>query len=136
MKIYENKSQFGWEDDGGIGERLIQQIIKAEKTATAGPKDLYSAGELKDLYDSVGKHTTVIDKDQRPRCNIRILEVFETRFGSLDPRLVQGEGYGSDAEAFRESHRKAWVDLVKKGQLELSDETILVVELFELVANE
>lgn len=80
MKIHENKSQFGWENDDGIGEKLIQQILSGIKTATAGPKVLY----------------------------------------------------GSDAEAFKASHRDAWKDLVASGELQLNDETILVVELFKL----
>ena len=136
MRIYKNKSQFGWTNDGGIGERLILQIICGEKTATAGPKDLYSSGELNDLYASVGKLTTVIDKNQKPRCNIKILDVFETKFGLPDPRLVQGEGYGSNVEAFRDAHRKAWSDLVNSGQLILNEETVLIVELFELISDD
>ncbi len=95
MKVYENKSQFGWESDDGIGERLIQQIIRSEKTATAGPKEIYSVTELQDLYGSIGRPATVIDKHQKPRCNIKILDVFETKFGSLDPRLVKGKGMAS-----------------------------------------
>lgn len=133
MRVHENKSQFGWENDNGIGEQLILQIMRGEKTATAGPKALYSAFELEDLYRSVGKPSTVIDKLQNPRCNIRILEVFETKFGSPDSKLVHGEGYGSDANAFKESHREAWRDLVENGELQLNDETVLVVEMFELL---
>lgn len=133
MKIHDDKSQFGWENDNGIGEKLIQQIIRGEKTATAGPKALYSAAELEDLHRSVGKPSTVIDKGENPRCNVRIIEVFETKFGSPDPKLVRGEGYGSDTAAFKESHRVAWRDLVESGELQLDDETVLVVELFELL---
>jgi uncharacterized protein YhfF len=133
MKIYIDKSQFGWPDDNGIGERLILQILHEKKTATASPKVLYSEAELKELYGTVGKQSTVIDKDEQPRCNIQILEVFETTFGSPDYRLVRGEGYDKDVEAFRESHRKAWGDLVDSGKLDLNEDTILIVELFELI---
>lgn len=133
MQIYENKSQFGWEDDNGIGEQLIQEILSGVKTATAGPKDLYSNEELEELYRSVGHPSTVVDKEQRPRCNIQLLEVFETKFGFPDPRLVYGEGYGADAEAFKDAHRKAWDDLVTSGRLILDKDTVLIVEIFKLL---
>ena len=132
MKIYENKSQFGWPNDEGIGERLIQQIILGKKTATAAPKSLYSDSELTAIYGSIGKPATVVDKDEKPRCNIQILDVFETTFGTPDPRLVTGEGYGSDAESFRDSHRRAWNDLVETDKLVLNDQTVLIVEIFRL----
>ncbi len=133
MKVYEYKSQFGWPEDNGIGERLIQQIIQGKKTTTAGPKALYSFCELAVIYDSVDKPATVIDKDGQPRCNIQILDVFETTFSAPDPRLIAGEGYGDDAEAFRKSHREAWRDLVETGKLVLDDNTVLVVEVFRFL---
>ena len=136
MKVYEDKSQFGWANDNDIGETLIQQIIEGKKTATAAPRDLFSADELKQLYDSVSKPSTVIDKHERPRCNIKILDVFKTTFGAPDPRLVRGEGYGDDSEAFCGSHRMAWNDLVESGKLELNECTVLVVEIFELIRSE
>ena len=133
MKIHEYKSQFGWPDDNGVGEQLIQQIIDGKKTATAGPKSLYSQAELADTLNCAGKPATVVDKNGKPRCNILITEVFETTFGLPNPRLVQGEGYGTDAEAFKQSHRTAWADLISSGKLALDDDTILIVELFHLL---
>lgn len=132
MEKSEYKSQFGWPDDGGIGERLIQQILRKEKTATASPKALYTEKQLAEIYESKGKAVTVIDKDGNPRCTIQMLEVFETLFGAPDPRLVAGEGYGS-AQAFQESHRRAWGDLVQNGSLVIDEKMILIAELFQLV---
>lgn len=132
MKIHPGKSQFGWENDGGIGERLIQQIMSGIKTATASPKALCSPEELRELYESRGQFLTVTDKDDRPRCNIRIIDVFETTFGKPDSRLIAGEGYGTDIKAFQDSHHRAWDDLFVERSLTLSNETVLVVELFEL----
>jgi uncharacterized protein YhfF len=133
VELQNRKSQFGWDGDDGIGERLIAQIIEGTKTATAGPRSLYTLDELADLQQSVGKPVTVIDKNGNPRCNIRITDVFETTFGNPDPRLVAGEGYGTDVQAFQLAHEKAWADLVAQGQLKLDGDTILVVELFERI---
>ena len=91
MKVYPYKSQFGWDGDKGLGERLISKILSGEKTATCCPKSEYSVDELKEVYDSKGKNVTVIGKDGNPVCNIRMLDVFETTFGEPHPLLVKGE---------------------------------------------
>lgn len=131
LQIYENKSYFGWEGDNGIGEALIQQIIDRVKTATCNFKILYSEEELKEVYSTKGKIVTVMNKQGEARCNIRIIDVFETSFGNPDMRLVMGEGDGNDIEKFKQDHRTAWVNTVKDTPL--TDDAILVVELFELV---
>ncbi|WP_373323219.1 ASCH domain-containing protein [Alkalihalobacterium chitinilyticum] len=129
MKIQPYTMVFGWENDNGIGETLIQQILKGEKTATCAPKEEYSQKELDETYEPVGKLVTVCDKDGHARCNVRLREVFETTFGDPDLRLIQGEGYGENVETFQETHKAAWQNI----GIELKEETVLVVELFELV---
>lgn len=123
-------SKFGWEDDGGIGDRLIQQIRNGVKTATACPKIFYTPHELKELYASVGKIVVVVDKHDEPQCQIRQLEIFETTFGDPDMRLVKGEGC-ADAGNWRRHHRHVWDDIFLKTGSKLGPETILIVELFQ-----
>lgn len=125
-------SQFGWEGDEGAGERLIQQILRGEKTATASPREFYSPEDLRALFASAGRLLTVVDKHDRPRCVIRQLEVFETTYGRPDPRLVAGE-VCADAAEFRRGHAHVWDDLFEKAGSALRDETLLIAELFELV---
>ncbi|MBU9711347.1 hypothetical protein [Evansella tamaricis] len=129
MKVYDYKMEFGWEDHNGIGEKLIQQIIKGEKTATCALKEEYSEQELKEIYESVGKTATVVDKNGNPRCNVRLKVVVETTVGNPDPRLVRGEGYGDNTKHFQEAHRIVWNELGVK----VNEGTILIAELFEVV---
>jgi uncharacterized protein YhfF len=124
----EYKMIFGWEDDNGLGETLIQQILRGEKTATCAPKDEYSSEELNETYESVKKILTVYDKEGNARCKVKVIEVFETTFGNPDLRLVRGEGNGENVKQFQENHKSDW-----HGIHELNDDTILIVELFELV---
>ncbi|GIN88731.1 hypothetical protein J6TS2_51170 [Heyndrickxia sporothermodurans] len=131
IKVHKYKMIFGWEGDNGIGEMLIQQILKGEKTATCAPKKEYSEEELQKTYEPVGEIVTVYDKHDKPRCNVRLKEVFETTFGNPDLRLVRGEGNGDDIRKFQEDHRFAW----KEMAFDLNNETILIVELFELMTN-
>jgi uncharacterized protein YhfF len=119
-------SQFGWEGDGGAGERLIQQILRGAKTATACPRVFYEPEDLDELYAGVGGLLTVVDKHGRARCT--------TTYGKPDPRLVAGE-VCADAAEFRRGHAHVWDDLFEKAGVSLGDETVLVVELFELVED-
>lgn len=132
MVIHEIKYHYGWDGDNGIGERLIQQVIGGIKTATCAPKISYTPEELEWTYSLVGKVCTVTDKVGNPCCNVRHLEVFETKFGNPDPRLVKGEGDGDDVQKFKMDHLRAWNGLAAEG-VPLTDDTILIVELFELV---
>ncbi|GGH28488.1 hypothetical protein GCM10008013_30530 [Paenibacillus segetis] len=129
VKATPYKMIFGWEDDNGIGEMLIRQILNGDKTATCAPKEEYSEQELRETYEPVGEILTVYDKQGTPRCHVRLTEVFETTFGNPDLRLVRGEGNGDNVHQFQEDHRLAWKDI----NIELKDETILIVELFELI---
>jgi uncharacterized protein YhfF len=122
---------FGWEGDGGIGEMLIGQIIRGEKWATCGFRYAYEPWELQESRDGVGKLCAVVDREGNHRCTIRITDAFECRFGDPDPRLVAGEGDGEDVAKFQADHRIAWA--ADFGDKPLTDDDLLVVELFELV---
>lgn len=122
--------EFGWPGDGGIGEMLIGQILRGEKTATCGFKRAYTERELADELGAVGRVVPVIDASGATRCHIRVLDAFETRFGDPDARLVAGEGDGDDVAKFQADHRVAW--RADFGDQPLLDDEPLVVLLFEL----
>lgn len=132
MIVHDRTSQFGWPGDNGVGAQLIGEIIAGIKTATCAPKEQYGEGELADLHAGIGQLATVIDKDGNPHCTIRLRAVYETTFGQPNPRLVRGEGDGEDVDRFKRDHRAAWGDEVAPG-LPLTDDTVLIVEEFDLV---
>ncbi len=125
--------EFGWEGDGGLGERLIREVIEGEKTATCAPRSDYTEEELAEVIDARGEVIDVVDEHDEPRCRVRMVAVYETTFGLPAPGLVRGEGFGDDAEAFRQDHREAWSEEMEEEGNPLSDDTVLVVEEFELV---
>ncbi len=128
--------KFGGAGDGGLGERLIQQIQGGIKTATCDLKWLCTEQELADLKAPPGWLETVIDKEGRPRCNVRITAVYETTFGNPDPRLVRGEGDGEDSDKFKREHERWFSRVLKdKGLPPLADDSTLVVWEFELVES-
>lgn len=81
---------FGWPGDGGLGERLIRQMLDETRTATCSPEDEYAPDELAEFYAAVGKPYTLVGVDGRARGAVLVTEVFETTFGDPDPRLVWG----------------------------------------------
>ncbi len=125
--------EFGWEGDGGLGERLIREVIEGEKTATCAPRSDYTEEELAEVVDARGEIVDGVDEDDNPRCRVRMVAVYETTFGLPAPGVVRGEGFGDDAEAFRRDHREAWAEEMEEEGNPLSDDTVLVVEEFELV---
>ena len=125
--------EFGWPGDGGLGERLIREVVDGEKTATCAPRSDYTEEELAEVVPRRGQTIDVVDEHDAPRCRVRMLAVYETTFGLPAPGVVRGEGFGDDAEAFREDHRAAWAEEMEEEGNPLSDDTILVVEEFELV---
>ncbi len=133
MIVHERKTQFGWADDNGLGDVLIRQIIAGIKTATCSPKEDYTAEELRALYASPDQLSTVVDKAGVPRCNVRIRAVYDTPFGRPSPRLVRGEGNGEDVEGFKRDHHESWDAWLATLGRALTDETVVVVQEFDLV---
>lgn len=125
--------RFGWQGDEGLGDRLVEQIIAGVKTATCGFRLAYEEAELEEVLTGAGELYAVIDSAGAWRCTIRVTDVFECPFGSPDPRLVAGEGDGDDAAKFQADHRVAWEACM--GDAVLTDDSVLVVELFELVTG-
>ncbi len=134
MQIHERKMRFGGDNDAGLGERLIRQVLDGVKTATCDLKSLCTEQELADLSARPGWMETVIDGRGNPRCNVRITAVYETTFGEPDLRLVRGEGDGEDVEKFRREHGRWFTAaLEEKGLPQLTDDSALIVWEFELV---
>src|SRR6185437_1953311 len=110
-----------------------QQIIAGQKTATCAPLFSYTEEEVANMYARQGEMATVIDMEKKPWCNVRVVAVFQTSFGHPDLRLVRGEGNGEDAEEFRREHRRDWKSWLEAEGYSLTDETILLAEVFQLI---
>lgn len=133
MRIHERKMRFGSEGDGGLGDRLVRQVLDGTKTATCDLKTFCTEQELADLEAEPGWTETVLDAAGRSHCNVRITAVYETTFGNPDPRLVRGEGCEDSAE-FKRGHARWFSALLEnKGLPPLTDDSVLVVWQFELI---
>lgn len=132
VKVCALKVQYGSQGDGGKGDQIIEQILNGVRKAVASPKALFEPEQLQELYAMAGKDVTIMDKDDKPRCNIRVLDIFETTFGDPDPRVAAGTGYELRPEAFKTAHMAQWQTAFAKLGLSLQKDTVLVAQLFEV----
>jgi uncharacterized protein YhfF len=134
MLIHGRKMTFGGDNDGGLSEKLIQQVLDGIKTATCELKCFCTAQEITDLDTEKGWFETVVDAKGNARCNIQITDVYETTIGNPDLRLVRGEGDGEDVEKFKREHHEWFRAVLKnKGLPPLTDDAILIAWEFELI---
>lgn len=133
MQLPQHTIEFGWRNDEGVGEMLVDQIVAGEKWATCGFRRDYTEAELEETLSGTNRlYAVKTASDPRPRAIIRVTSVFETPFGRPDARLVAGEGDGDDVAKFQRDHVIAWQSSFPGT--EPGDDEPLVVELFELVA--
>lgn len=133
MIIHKIKSYFGLSDREDIINSTISQIIDGKKTAACTFKDLYTPKEIDQILKTKEEFVTIIDALGQPRCNIKIIDVFETSYGNPDQRLLDGEGDNCTLEKFQEYYSSIWDSILK--DLPLTDDTILIVEIFEYIPD-
>lgn len=125
--------QLGWPGDGGLGERLCRQVLAGIKTATCDLASEYTPGELQKELDQIGELHQLVDGVDRAWGVIRLLEIVPTTLRNPDPRLVAGEGNGTNVAQFQSDHLEAWgPQLAAAGWPQIAD-IPLVAFFFELI---
>jgi uncharacterized protein YhfF len=105
-------------------------------TCTCAPKGAFTPEELAAAYAGQGEVHMLVDPSGHVWATIRVVDVFETTFGDPDPRLVEGEGDGVDVAKFQRDHLAAWGEWLAAANQPLTNETVLIAELFECVADD
>ena len=132
MEVHEELVQLGFAEDDGLGELLVERLLAGSLRVLWEPVALLDEEDVDAMRDAVGQPLTVLDSDGEPACNVRVVEVFETAWGDPDPRLVAGEGYGGDVDAWRRFVGPALADGLAAEGLELTDDTVLLVQRVHL----
>ncbi|CAG9623217.1 ASCH domain-containing protein [Sutcliffiella rhizosphaerae] len=112
-------------------DRLVLEVIRGEKTATCTPKVWYY-DSLEESPTEVGDHVEIYDQRGIHRCTILITENYEIQFGDVDERIASAENTKT-VEKFREDHVVSWEEVLRQDGIGLDENTIIVVEHFELV---
>lgn len=135
MEVHDDLVQLGFEGDDGLGELLLQRLLAGTLTVLWEPVELLDDDEAAGMLDAVGDRLTVLDQDGEPACNVRVEDVLATTWGAPDPRLVAGEGYGTDVAAWRRFAGPALDDGLAAAGLVLHDDTPLLVQRVTVVAT-
>lgn len=131
---------FGYDGDGGLGDRLLAAVLSGEKTATSSLAVQYlrgaplpRAGELRLLKDHGGRLRGQVETTR--------VEIIPLHLVGDDVARDEGEGF-ADAAEWRTAHIRFWrevADEVRRdsGNREwvLRETEPVVVEWFRLVAD-
>ena len=108
-----------------LRRRLVEAVLRGEKTATAGLLSDYGPDEA---LAEPGDRSTLLGWDDEPIGVVEITEVRVLRAGDVDLAFARDEGEGFDTVAeWRAAHERFWA-----GK-EITDDTLVVAERFRLV---
>ena len=133
--------RFGYDGDGGLGDRLIEAVLRGEKTATSSLAVEYLSGEP---LPKVGERLALVDSRNTVRGTVETTNVTITPLHLVDDAMAAAEGEGfADADEWRRDHVAFWgdvADLVRADagdpSWRLRDAEPVVVHWFRLVPSD
>lgn len=129
---------FGHPDDGGLGERLLQAVLRGEKTATSSLVVEYLAG---DPLPRVGERLRLVDHAGRSHGVVETTRVVVVPMSEVgdDVAAAEGEGFTGAAD-WRAEHVRFWTEVTAEVRQACGDpgwvlreHEPVVVEHFRLV---
>jgi signal transduction histidine kinase len=131
--------EFGHQDDGGLGERLIAQILDGEKTAVVS---LAREWDLEGGAPRIGQPLRVQDHLGRTRGTVEVVRVAVLPFHAIDEDVVRGASAGEVSVAeWRATQRRFYAGcreeiaaLLGEPEWTLSDDEPMVITWFRLLA--
>ena len=129
---------FGYDGDGGLGDRLLAAVLRGEKTATSSLAVEYLSGEP---LPRVGERLNLVDHARRVHGAVETTRVTITPLHLVDDQVANDEGEGfADATDWRRAHLAFWaevIDLVRSDAgdpgWELREAEPIVVQWFRLL---
>jgi uncharacterized protein YhfF len=110
-----------------LRRRLVDAVLRGEKTATAGLRSDY-APHTDDALPRTGERFALLDFDDRPVAVVETTEVRIVRAGDVELEFARDEGEGFESvEDWRRAHERFW------AEHDIDDDTLIVAERFRLV---
>src|SRR5262245_52087187 len=98
--------RFGYDGDGGLGERLLALALSGEKTATCSLAVEWSA---EGTPPRPGERWALVDGDGAVCGSVETARVEVIPFDAIGDDVARDEGEGfADAAAWRRAHRAVW----------------------------
>jgi uncharacterized protein YhfF len=131
---------FGYEGDGGLGDRLIAAVLCGDKTATSSLVVSYLAG---DPLPRVGQRSELVDHSGHRHGVVETTRVRVIPLNEVGDDVARDEGEGfADAAEWRRAHEEFWgavAGMIRAeagdATWELRDSEPVVVEWFRLLAD-
>ena len=133
----ERTTSFGYDGDGGLGDRLLAAVLRGEKTATSSLVVEYLSGEP---LPRVGHRPKLIDHAGNSHGTIETVRVRIIPLDEVGDDVASDEGEDFvDADEWRRAHEAFWretIELIRADAddpaWELRDSEPVVVEWFRL----
>lgn len=110
---------FGYDGDGGLGDRLLGAVVRGEKTATSSLAVGYLSGEQ---LPRVGQRLTLVDHAGRPYGVVETTRVTIAPLSAIGDDVAHAEGEGfADAEEWRRDHIAFWHEVTDLLRAEAGD---------------
>lgn len=130
--------RFGYDGDGGLGERLLAAVLRGQKTATSSLLVEFADGEP---LPRAGEVKTLVDADGRARGTVETTRVEVVALDAVGDAIAHAEGEGfADAAAWRAAHVDFWTgaaELIRAAANDpgwrLRPDEAVVVEWFRLL---
>lgn len=104
-------------------DKLVNLVLSGKKTATTSIYD--------ENIDEVGTESILIYDNEKHACITRTVKNIITEFKNIDWNVVKLEGENDSLEEWRKEHLKFF----KSIDNNFSEDTKVVVEIFEVVRN-
>lgn len=119
-------------DSPALADELVGLVLQGRKTATSAALVEYEATE--EPVPRPGDLSIVLDGEGHPAALVRTTAVRRERFADVDAEHAAAEGEDDRTLAsWRREHERYWRRVLPGLGAELSDDTELVLETFELL---
>ena len=134
-------TSFGYDGDGGLGDRLLAAVLRGEKTATSSLAVEYLSGEP---LPRVGQQSELVDHSGHRHGMIETTQVRIIPLSEVGDDVAGDEGEGfADAAEWRRAHEAFWGEIIEMiradagdSTWELRDAEPVVVEWFRLLEDQ
>ncbi len=111
--------RFGYDGDGGLGDRLRSAVLRGEKTATSSLAVEYLSGEP---LPRVGQRLTLLDHAGVPHGIVETTRVTVVPLHLVGDDVARAEGEGfAAAQEWRRAHEAFWADVIDLVRADAGD---------------
>jgi uncharacterized protein YhfF len=111
-----------------LATELALLVRDGPKRATAGLVSDHEEGD--EAMPTIGGLSVILDGENTPVCVIKTTEVEIRRFGDVDEAFAWDEGEGDRSLAW---WRTAHISFFERNGIRIDEETLMVLERFELL---